>query len=152
MRGDWPVGIMAITVGVGLTVISKTTTELLPLAINRVLPSAVMASPSGADRGFTPLARAAQHCAPGNPPKRPFAPKPGIEKVPVLHPNLVKAPLASSNGGMLPTVPFVNVAHGLALLPAWATLLAPPMVLTAMLVVVSTTTTSRPMRSDTKKR
>src|SRR5215472_16368426 len=65
--GDWPVGIVAITVA-GFVVRSKTTTELLPLPINRVLPSAVMASPSGADRGLTPLAREAQHCAPGNPP------------------------------------------------------------------------------------
>src|SRR6516225_828515 len=42
--GDWPVGMVAITVA-GLVVRSKTTTELLPLPMNSVLPSAVMASP-----------------------------------------------------------------------------------------------------------
>ena len=52
-----------------IVVISKTTTELLPFPIKRVLPSAVITSPSGADRGFTPFARAAQHWAPGNPPR-----------------------------------------------------------------------------------
>src|SRR5260370_21372006 len=104
----------------GFTVMSNTTTLLLPLAINRVLPSAVIASPSGADNGFTPLARAAQHWAPGKPPKLPSAPKPGIENVPVLHPNLVKLvpPVAASSGGMLLIEPLGNVAHGLALNPA----------------------------------
>src|SRR5215471_17116741 len=101
----------------GLVVRSKTTTLLLPLPMNRVLPSAVMASPSGADSGFTPLARAAQHCAPGNPPKRPLAPKPGIEKVPVLQANRVKFPSAETIGGIVGT-------HALALFPAWATSLA----------------------------
>src|SRR5215471_8756496 len=94
---------VAITVGIGWVVRSKTTTLLLPLATNRVLPSAVIASPSGADRGFTPLARAAQHWAPGNPPKSWLAPKPGSEKVPVLQPNRVKLPLASSMGGIMLT-------------------------------------------------
>src|SRR6202040_3239821 len=100
------------------------------------------ASPSGPDRGFTPLARAAQHWAPGNPPNRPLAPNPGIEKAPVRQPNLVKLPLASRSGGMM-------ARHALALFPAPATELAPPMVLTATLLSVSTTTTSRPIRSDT---
>src|SRR5215472_3190511 len=114
---------LAMTLG-GFVVRSKTTTALLPLATNRVLPSAVMASPSGADRGFTPLARAAQHWAPGKPPKSPFAPKPGIEKLPVLHPNLVKFPVASSIGGIGLTwgAGGGGMKHWLALFPAWATL------------------------------
>src|SRR5215470_7311502 len=106
----------AITLG-GFVVRSNTTTVLLPFPINRVLPSAVMASPSGADRGFTPFARAAQHWAPGNPPKRPFGPKPGIENEPVLQPNLVKFPNAERSGGIVGM-------QALALFPAWATLLA----------------------------
>src|SRR5215470_12551410 len=135
---------LAMTLG-GFVVRSKTTTALLPLATNRVFPSAVMASPSGADNGFTPLARAAQHWAPGNPPNNPLAPKPGIENVPVRQPNRVKLPRAESVGGMMGM-------QALALFPAWATLLAPPIVLTAKLLMVSTTTTSSPMRSDTKNR
>src|ERR1039458_2101010 len=70
------VGIAATTVGgVGgfvvrlIVVKSKTTTEELPFATNKVLPSALTSRPSGPDIGFTPLAREAQHCAPGNPPK-----------------------------------------------------------------------------------
>src|SRR5260370_37688479 len=97
--GDWPVGTTAIAVGMGFTVMSNTTPLLLPLAINRVLPSAVIASPSGADNGVTPLARTDQHLAPGNPPKLPSAPKPRIDNVPDLHPNLerIVPPLASSH-------------------------------------------------------
>src|SRR5215467_11429908 len=72
--GDWPVGMLAITVG-GLVVRSNTTTVLLALPTNMVLPSAVTTIPHGHDKGFTPLARAAQHWAPVNPPKRPLAPK-----------------------------------------------------------------------------
>src|SRR5215469_2129400 len=69
--GDWPVGIFAMTVG-GLVVRSKTTTVLLAFPTNIVFPSAVTTIPQGHDSGFTPLARAAQHCAPVNPPKRPL--------------------------------------------------------------------------------
>src|SRR5215831_613996 len=117
--GDWPVGMLAMTLG-GFVVRSKTTTALLPLAINRVLPSAVMASPSGADKGFTPLARAAQHWAPGNPPNNPLAPKPGIENAMVRQPNRVKLPRAESVGGMM-SLPSLSFTHALALFPAWAT-------------------------------
>src|SRR5882724_6950178 len=74
--GDDPVGKAAITFG-GFVVRSNATTEELPLPTNRVLPSGVSCSPSGPESGFTPLARAAQHCAPGNPPKPPWAPNPG---------------------------------------------------------------------------
>src|SRR5215831_2178353 len=112
---------LAMTLG-GFVVRSKTTTALLPLATNRVFPSAVIAPPLGADKGFTPLARAAQHWAPGNPPKRPLAPKPGIENVPVLQPKRVKFPRAETVGG-------ITGMQALAKSPAWATLLAPPMVL-----------------------
>src|SRR5215831_6188543 len=111
---------LAMTLG-GFVVRSKTTTALLPLATNRVFPSAVIASPSGADNGFTPLARAAQHWAPGNPPKRPLAPKPGIENVLVRQPNLVKLPSAETMGGMM-SLPIESLMHALALFPAWATL------------------------------
>src|SRR5260370_29039564 len=89
---------------------SKTTTLLLPLATNRVFPSAVIASPSGAERGFTPLARAAQHCAPGNPPKSPFGPKPpgrwkrtppAVADKSGLHPYRVRLPKPETIGGMV---------------------------------------------------
>src|SRR5579871_5022118 len=110
----------------GFVVRSNTATALLPLPTNRVLPSAVTTSPSGADKGFTPLEREAQHWAPGNPPNSPLAPNPGMEKLPVRQPKRVKFPSAETIGGMVGT-------HGLALLPAWATELAPPMVFTATL-------------------
>src|SRR5579864_816595 len=143
---------VAMTVGIAV-VRSKTTTELLALAVNRVLPSAVTISPSGPDRGFTPLARAAQHCAPGNPPNNPFGPNPpGSVKGALRQPNLVNegttgpplklvVPEALTMGGM-------TGRQGLALSPAWATELAPLIVFTATLLTVSTTTTSRPMRSE----
>ena len=78
-----PVGMVANTLGgVGgfadkfMVLRSKTTTEALPFAVNKIFPSGVTSSPSGPDIGFTPLALEAQHCAPGNPPKRPLAPNP----------------------------------------------------------------------------
>jgi len=74
--GDDPVGNSAITVGT-FVVRSNTTTEELPLPTNNVFPSGVTRSPLGAESGFTPFARDAQHCAPGNPPKEPFGPNPG---------------------------------------------------------------------------
>src|SRR5258708_39729050 len=93
-----------------LVVRSKTATLLLPLPINKVFPSAVIASPSGADRGFTPLARAAQHCAPGKPPKSPLGPNPpgrwnltppGVVDKSGLHPYLVRLPRLETVGGMV---------------------------------------------------
>ena len=83
-----------MTVG-GLAVRSNATTEALPLPTNNVFPSGVTSSPSGPEIGLTPLAREAQHCAPGNPPKAPCAPNPGkkVEKESknpgFLHPNRV---------------------------------------------------------------
>ncbi len=55
---------------------SKTITFELPLPTKRTLPSGVVVLPSGPDIGFTPLAREAQHWAPGNPPRLPLGPKP----------------------------------------------------------------------------
>jgi hypothetical protein len=57
--------------------------------------------------GLTPLAREAQHCAPGNPPKKPFGPNPGnaspnvAKKGAFLHPNRV-SPLPGRVGFTLP--------------------------------------------------
>src|SRR6266849_5331375 len=134
---------VAMTVGgfVGVLLVrSKTSTLLLPFATKSVMPSAVIASPSGADRGFTPFARAAQHWAPGNPPKRWLAPNPGMPKVTppgiaVLHPNRVKLPRAVSKGGMM-SLPEASWMQGLAKFPPPATPLAPSIMLTAMLVLV----------------
>src|SRR5215471_1827832 len=145
--GAWPVGMLAITLG-GLVVRSKTTTVLLALPTNMVFPSAVTTIPQGQDKGFTPLARAAQHCAPVNPPKSPLAPKPGIEKSRVRQPKRVWLPSAERNGGIVPG-PDGPLIHALALFPAWDTALAPPIVFTARFLTVSTTTTAKPMRSDT---
>src|SRR5205807_8342730 len=80
--GDVPVGKAARTVGGvgGLAVRvgkSKATLEELPLPTKRVFPSGVTTSPPGPERGFTPFARAAQHCAPGKPPNIPLSPNPG---------------------------------------------------------------------------
>src|SRR5262249_55133135 len=153
--GDCPVGITAITTGTGFTVRSKTTTVLLAFPTNIVLPSAVTMIPHGHDSGFTPLALAAQHCAPVKPPNRPLGPNPGIEKPMVRQPNLVnagtgpgKVPASDTSGGIM-ALPMLSVMHGLALFPPCATSFAPPMVFTAILLMVSTTTTSRPIRSDT---
>src|ERR1700730_7386127 len=74
--GDEPAAKSAITVG-GVLVRSNTPTEALPLPMNNVFPSGVTRSPLGPESGLTPLAREAQHCAPGNPPNEPFGPKPG---------------------------------------------------------------------------
>src|ERR1700756_4042460 len=81
---------------------SKTTTDALPLAVNRIFPSGVTSSPSGPDIGLMPLAREAQHCAPGKPPKLPFAPKPVSRwKGGFRHPYRVKLPKEEMRGGML---------------------------------------------------
>ena len=114
---------------------SNATTLLLPFATKRTVLSGLSTSPSGADRGFTPFAREAQHCAPGNPPSRPLGPNPGIPEVAhemaglapggtVLHPNLVKLPKALTMGGMLGS-------QALALSRAPATPFAPVMIPTA---------------------
>src|SRR5579863_543173 len=134
---------------------SNTTTPAFPIAVNRVFPSGVTSSPSGPDIGLTPLAREAQHCAPGNPPKWWLAPKPEIRwKVgpptpdkSVLHPNLVKLPTTSTVGGIM-SLPAASVAHGLAWFPAPVTALVPWIALTAMLLTVSNTTTANPIRSE----
>ncbi len=66
-------------------VTSKATMLLLPLLMNSILPSGLNTSPSGPESGFTPLARAAQHCAPGNQPNSPLAPKPmGLKALQVM--------------------------------------------------------------------
>src|SRR6516162_8556616 len=75
--GEDPVGKAAITSGEGVAVRSNATTEALPLPTNSVFPSGVACNLSGPESGLTPLAREAQHCAPGNPPKKPLGPKPG---------------------------------------------------------------------------
>src|SRR5713101_2290992 len=106
---------LAITFG-GFVVRSKTTTVLLALPTNIVWPSAVTTIPHGQDKGFTPLPREAQHCAPVNPPKSWLAPNPVRWKLNVLHPNLVKFPRAETRGGMT-SVPI----QGLATSPPWAT-------------------------------
>src|SRR5713101_3885493 len=139
--GDWPVGMLAMTTG-GFVVKSKTTTVLLALPTNMVLPSAVTTIPQGQDKGFTPLPREAQHWAPVNPPKRPLGPNPGSWKLIVLHPNRVKFPSTETVGEMVPT-------QLLATSPPWATPFAPVMAFTATLLIVSKTATSRPMRSAT---
>src|SRR5579872_2335940 len=96
-----PVGNSAITVGPGgrplpgVKVVerrSKATTLELPLPTKRVLLSGLKTSPSGAESGFTPLARAAQHCAPGKPPNKLFEPNPGMWKFNVRHPKRVQLP------------------------------------------------------------
>src|SRR5713226_5666090 len=140
--GDWPVGMLAMTVG-GFVVRTKTTTLLLALPTNMVLPSAVTTIPHGQDKGFTPLPRDAQHWAPVKPPKRPLGPNPGIWKGAFLQPNRVKFPRTETVGGMVPTQP-------LATSPPCATPFAPVMTFTATLLIVSKTATSRPMRSATK--
>src|SRR5262245_26083707 len=132
---------LAITVGT-VVVRSKTTIVLLALPTNMVLPSAVTTTPQGQESGFTPLAREAQHCAPVKPPKRPLGPKPGNENDPVRQAKRVKFPASETSGG-------ITGRQALALLPACATSFAPPIVLMATFLIVSTTTTSRPMRSET---
>src|SRR5208282_239088 len=145
-----PGGSVVLVVLKVVDVRSKATTLALPLPTNSVLLSGLNTSPSGADSGFTPLARAAQHCAPGKPPNRLLAPNPGIWKLSVRHPKRVQFPLDETNGGM--TSPASSVAQELALTPPPATPLAPAKKLTARSSCVSTTTTSRPIRSDTKNR
>src|SRR5271166_1528564 len=116
---DTPVGIVARTVGGvnGLVprfieLMSKTMTLELPLPTKRTLPSAVVVLPSGPDIGFTPLAREAQHWAPGNPPRLPLGPKPVFrwnlgpfaQVISVLQAYLTKLPNTSTVGGMISTV------------------------------------------------
>src|ERR1700739_1471987 len=163
--GDAPVEKSAITTG-GVFVRSNTTTDALPLPTNSVFPSGVTTSPFGPERGFTPFARDAQHCAPGNPPKEPFGPKPGnalpkfAKKGAFLQPNRV-SPLPGLVKLTLPrpvtidgipcgslTESSCGPQHGLKLFPAFATWLIPPIVFTAKLFFASVTTTSSPMRSD----
>src|ERR1700757_2379620 len=148
--GDVPVGKAARTTG-GFCVRSNATSEALPLPTNSVFPSGVTTSPLGPERGLTPLARDAQHCAPGKPPKFPLSPKPGnllpkVEKKSTfLQPNRVRPLLAgSAKPVMMEGMPG---RHGLPLFPALATWLSPPIVFTAKLFLASVTTTSKPMRS-----
>src|SRR5260370_21318396 len=121
---------------------SKATTLLLPFPTNRTVLSGLRTSPSGADSGFTPFAREAQHCAPGNPPNRPFGPNPGIPEVAhemaglapagtVLHPNLVNLPNAPTIGVMRGAPVTGSPAQTLAWSPAPATPVAPVMMPTA---------------------
>src|SRR5579862_2526174 len=85
-----------------IVVRSKTNTDALPFATNSVLPSSLTSSPSGPDIGLTPFPLEAQHCAPGNPPNFPFAPKPLTRwKGGVRHPKRVKLPKTVTMGGML---------------------------------------------------
>src|ERR1700683_1072935 len=118
-------------------------------------PSADTSRPFGPDKGFKLLARDAQHSPPTNPPKLPLGPKnPGRRNPSVLHPNRVKLPCAVVMGGIVATGPFGKLSagsnqHALALFPASATELSPPMAHKAMFETVLNTGTSRPMRSDT---
>ena len=112
---------------------SKATTLALPLPTNRVLLSGLKASPSGADSGFTPLARAAQHCAPGKPPNKSLAPKPGMWKLSVRQPKRVQLPKPVTIGGMnCVGAVGLSVAQELALIPPPATPFAPEKKFTAM--------------------
>src|ERR1700686_739235 len=95
---------------------SKATTLALPFPTKRVLLSGLKASPSGAESGFTPLERAAQHCAPGKPPKRSLAPKVGMWKVSVRQPKRVQFPDSVTMGG-IKIVPVESTAQELALTP-----------------------------------
>src|SRR5208282_630623 len=153
--GDVPVGNAAITFGVavGPPLTSNTTTDALPLPTNSVFPSGLSTLPSGPEMGFTPLARAAQHCAPGNPPNIPLSPNPGnlfakaAKKVWFLQPIRVRPPLAGS--GMPVMMEGIPGRHGLALFPPLVISLRPPIVLTASSVSVFTTTMAKPIRSET---
>src|SRR5579864_641476 len=149
-----PVGNSAITVGPtgrlapGVKVVvvrSKATTLAEPLPTNRVLLSGLNTSPSGAESGLTPLARAAQHWAPGKPPKRLLSPKPGIWKGgviicvpaplwPVLQPKRVQLPNAETMGGINCVAALklgLSVAQELAVTPPPATPFAPEKKFTA---------------------
>src|SRR5579864_3725194 len=119
-------------VAIGLKVVvlrSKATTLALPFPTNKVLLSGLKTSPSGAESGFTPLARAAQHCAPGKPPNRPLAPNPGMWKASVRHPKRVQLPNPVTRGGI--TSPAESVTQELAVTPPPATPLAPEKKFTA---------------------
>src|SRR5271154_6239486 len=91
---------------------SKTITLELPLPTKRTLPSGVVVLPSGPDIGFTPLARAAQHWAPGNPPRLPLGPKPVFrwnrepfaQVISVLQAYRTKLPNTSAVGGIISTL------------------------------------------------
>src|SRR5579864_4556833 len=116
-------------VAIGLKVVvvrSKAVTLALPLPTNRTLLSGLKTSPSGAESGFTPLARAAQHCAPGKPPNKPLAPKPGMWKPSVRQPKRVQLPNPVTIGGMNKVgAAGLSVAQELALMPPTATPFAP---------------------------
>src|SRR5579864_101408 len=136
-----PVGNSAITVGPGgralpgvkvVVVRSNATTLAEPFPTNRVLLSGLNASPSGAERGLTPLARAAQHCAPGKPPNRSLAPNPGIWKFRVRQPKRVQLPVPVTSGGMNKVgAAGLSVAQELAVTPPPATPFAPEKKFTA---------------------
>src|SRR6266852_3512133 len=142
--GDWPVGMLAMTVGPtggflvrSIVVRSKTTTVLLAFPTNMVWPSAVTTIPHGHDKGFTPFPRDAQHWAPVNPPKRWLAPNPGswngcVSGMFVLHPNRVKLPRTETRGGMMSLLP-ESLMQPLATSPPCATPFAPVMTFTATL-------------------
>src|SRR5947209_5871550 len=119
----------------GLNVVvvrSNATTLALPFATNSVLLSGLRASPSGAESGFTPFARAAQHCAPGKPPNRSLAPKPGMWKLSVRQPKRVQLPNPVTRGGMNKAgAAGLSVAQELAVTPPPATPFAPEKKLTA---------------------
>src|SRR5580693_6737691 len=95
-----------------IVVRSKTITFELPLPTKRTLPSAVVALPSGPDIGFTPLAREAQHWAPGKPPRLPLGPNPVFkwnleplaQVISVLQAYLTKLPNTSAVGGIISTI------------------------------------------------
>jgi len=110
---------------------SKATTLALPFPTKRVLLSGLKASPSGAESGLTPLARAAQHCAPGKPPNRPLAPKVGMWKFRVRQPKRVQLPDSVTIGG-IKIVAEGSTAQGLALTPPPATPFAPEKKFTAI--------------------
>src|SRR5579863_2154259 len=110
---------------------SKAATLALPFPTNRVLLSGLKTSPSGAESGFTPLARAAQHCAPGKPPNKPFAPKPAKWKFNVRQPRRVQLPNPVTMGG-IKTVLVGSTAQALPLAPPTATPLAPEKAFTAI--------------------
>ena len=87
-----------------------------------------------------------------------LAPNPGIwnftppdAERSVLHPNLVKFPKPVTIGGMM-SLPLASLMQGAGTSPAPATPLSPVIMFTATFLIVSTTTTSKPMRSETKNR
>src|SRR5579871_3919091 len=90
--GGVPVTIVATTVGgvEGFAIVavrSNTITSEAPFPAKRNFPSAVVSMPFGPCNGKMLFPRDPQHTPPTKPPKCPFAPKkPGMRKLPVLHP------------------------------------------------------------------